>query len=127
MAKEPENKPNNIHVVILCGGGGKRLWPVSTKALPKQFVSLLGEGKTLFEETVERAKLITSTENIWVITAKGYENLIFKQFPQVKKDQVIVEPIAKNTAMAHVVSSFYVYYKSASHNCQFSLRSPHTR
>lgn len=111
MAKEPENKPNNIHVVILCGGGGKRLWPVSTKTLPKQFVSLLGSDKTLFEETVERAKLITSIENIWVITAKGYENLIFRQFPQVQKNQVIVEPIAKNTAMAHVVSSFYVYYK----------------
>ncbi len=124
MAKELENKSKNIHVVILCGGGGKRLWPVSTKKLPKQFVSLLGSGKTLFEETVERAKLITKPENIWIITAKGYEDLIFKQFPEASKDQVIVEPVAKNTAMAHVVSSFFVYNKDP-HAIIVNLASDH--
>ncbi len=99
-------------VVILCGGGGKRLWPLSTKEKPKQFVSIWEGKKTLFQESVERAKLLTKSENIWVITGKDYLDFIFDQFPKVLKNQVIIEPEAKNTALAHIVSSFFVYKKN---------------
>lgn len=99
------------HVVILCGGGGTRLWPVSTTQRPKQFVGILENKKTFFQDAVERALKITLAENIWVITNKNYLRFIYKQFPQVQKDQVIVEPEAKNTAMAHVVSTFFIFKK----------------
>jgi mannose-1-phosphate guanylyltransferase len=99
------------HVVILCGGGGTRLWPVSTREKPKQFVSVLEGERTLFEETVERALKLAKKDNIWVITNKNYVDYIYQQFPGVRKDQVIIEPEAKNTAMAHVVSTFFVAKK----------------
>jgi mannose-1-phosphate guanylyltransferase len=99
------------HVVILCGGGGTRLWPVSTRPQPKQFVSILENGKTLFQETVDRALRLAERDNIWVITNKDYVHYIHNQFPGIRRDQVIVEPEAKNTAMAHVVSTFFIAKK----------------
>jgi mannose-1-phosphate guanylyltransferase len=115
---------SEIYVVILCGGGGKRLWPVSTRQKPKQFISILGEEKTLFQETVERAKLLAKPENIWVITGKDYLDFIHKQAPEISNQHIIIEPEAKNTAMAHIVSSFFIY-KEDPHAIIVNLASDH--
>ena len=60
------------HVVIMAGGAGNRLWPMSTEEMPKQFVDVLGCGRTLLQLTAERFSGICPAENLWVVTSEKY-------------------------------------------------------
>ncbi len=99
---------NHLYVLVLCGGSGTRLWPVSREDSPKQFAKLF-EGKSLFNLTFERALKITTLENIYVATAQKYKNFVYKSVPRLPKDQVICEPIRRDTALAHAVGALYIY------------------
>lgn len=89
---------NNTHLVILAGGGGTRLWPLSTEGLPKQFLDILGCGKSLLQQTAERFEGLVPPENIWVATSAEYKDMIKEHLPQVPERNILVEPCRRNTA-----------------------------
>ena len=90
-------KENN-HIVIMAGGIGSRLWPISTPDYPKQFIDVLGTGKSLIQMTVERFLPVASPENFWVVTGSRYVSMVKKQLPDIPADHILAEPEGRNTA-----------------------------
>lgn len=88
----------HTHVVIMAGGIGSRFWPMSTPDLPKQFVDIMGIGKTLIQMTVERFSALCPMSNFWVVTGEKYVDLVKEQLPQLPDDNILAEPAARNTA-----------------------------
>ena len=88
----------NKYAVIMAGGIGSRFWPISTTAHPKQFIDILGTGKTLIQQTYKRFRKICPPENIFVVTNEMYKGLVNEQLPDLSDEQILCEPIAKNTA-----------------------------
>lgn len=88
----------NTHVVIMAGVIGSRLWPVSTPEMPKQFIDLLGVGKSLIQLTVERFLPVCNHSGIWVVTSEKYVDTVRKQLPRIPEDQILAEPVPRNTA-----------------------------
>lgn len=86
------------HLVIMAGGIGSRFWPVSTKDCPKQFVDILGNGKSLLQETVERFKDICPAKNVWIVTSDKYARITKEQLPDVPAGNILLEPCRRNTA-----------------------------
>ena len=86
------------HVVIMAGGIGSRFWPMSTIDCPKQFIDVLGCGKSLLQLTVERFSGICPPENIWVLTSEKYAPLVEEQLPGISKENILKEPCRRNTA-----------------------------
>ena len=86
------------HVVIMAGGVGSRLWPISTPRRPKQFIDLLGIGKTLIQFTVERFTPVCDLKHIWVVTSAGYVGLVKEQLPGILPGHILAEPEPRNTA-----------------------------
>ena len=84
--------------VIMAGGIGSRFWPLSRTKRPKQFLDILGTGKTLLQQTYDRIKEIIPAENILVVTNQDYGELVLKQLPLLKPEQVLLEPLRRNTA-----------------------------
>lgn len=90
-------KTNN-HLVIMAGGVGSRFWPMSTAEKPKQFIDVLGVGKTLIQLTVERFGDLVSPENVWVVTNQKYAPIVEEQLPDIPKSNILCEPCRRNTA-----------------------------
>lgn len=88
----------NHYCVIMAGGIGSRFWPLSRTEKPKQFVDILGVGKTFIQMTFERFASFIPTENFVVVTGEVYKDLVLEQLPQLKEDQVLLEPMRRNTA-----------------------------
>lgn len=86
------------HIVIMAGGIGSRFWPMSTPEYPKQFIDVMGVGKSLIQLTVERFKNICPKENFWVVTSEKYVDIVKEQLPQVPEQHILAEPEARNTA-----------------------------
>ena len=86
------------HLVIMAGGVGSRFWPMSTTECPKQFIDVLGIGKSLLQLTVERFGNIISPENIWVVTNRSYADIVAKQLPDMPRENILCEPCRRNTA-----------------------------
>lgn len=86
------------YAVIMAGGVGSRFWPVSTKVKPKQFIDILGTGKSLLRQTYERFRKIIPAENIYVVTNEIYVDLVREHIPEMEIEQIVAEPFAKNTA-----------------------------
>lgn len=86
------------HVVIMAGGIGSRFWPMSTESCPKQFIDVLGCGKSLLQLTVDRFAGICPIENVWVLTSEKYASLVEEQLPMVPKENILKEPCRRNTA-----------------------------
>lgn len=91
------NNKNN-HLVIMAGGVGSRFWPMSTKECPKQFIDVLGVGRTLLQLTVDRFGDICPAENVWVVTNQQYAELCREQLPEVPASHILLEPCRRNTA-----------------------------
>ncbi|MBA4302838.1 MAG: mannose-1-phosphate guanylyltransferase [Sphingobacteriaceae bacterium] len=91
---------NKLYVIIMAGGVGSRLWPMSTHQKPKQFVDLLGTGETLLQSTYQRALHLTPAEQVLVVTNKQWVHLVQEQLPGILPSQMVVEPMRKNTATA---------------------------
>jgi mannose-1-phosphate guanylyltransferase len=89
---------NQNYCVIMAGGIGSRFWPYSTTAKPKQFLDILGIGKTLLQQTVERFEKIMPSENILIVTNKIYLDIIQQQVPQIPLQNILLEPQRRNTA-----------------------------
>ena len=88
----------NNHVVIMAGGIGSRFWPMSTEEKPKQFIDVLGVGRSLLQLTFDRFKGICNPENVWVLTNKNYADLVHEQLPEVPVGNILREPSRRNTA-----------------------------
>lgn len=86
------------HVVIMAGGIGSRFWPMSVPEYPKQFIDVMGVGKSLIQLTVERFKDICPKENFWVVTSEKYVDIVKEQLPQIPAQHILAEPEARNTA-----------------------------
>jgi len=91
-------KNTNHYAILMAGGIGSRFWPVSTTHDPKQFQDILGVGSTLIQTTFHRLAKIMPTENIIILTHKDYKEIVKKQLPQVKDEQIVLEPEMRNTA-----------------------------
>ena len=88
----------NNHVVIMAGGVGSRFWPLSTPEFPKQFIDILGCGRTLIQLTVDRFKGIAPMSNFWVVTNAAYVDIVKQQIPDMPASHILAEPAARNTA-----------------------------
>ncbi|MBP3823661.1 MAG: mannose-1-phosphate guanylyltransferase [Bacteroidaceae bacterium] len=86
------------HLVIMAGGVGSRFWPMSTPQRPKQFIDILGCGRTLLQLTFDRFAGICPNENIWVVTSAAYAQLVRQQLPEIPGSNILLEPCRRNTA-----------------------------
>lgn len=86
------------HLVIMAGGVGSRFWPMSTVERPKQFIDVLGVGRTLFQLTYDRFEGICKPENVWVVTNAKYAAIVHEQLPEIPEGNILKEPCRRNTA-----------------------------
>ncbi|QTE23931.1 mannose-1-phosphate guanylyltransferase [Polaribacter cellanae] len=102
---------NNKHyyAVIMAGGIGTRFWPISTSTYPKQFHDVLGVGQSLIQRTFERINDLVPSKNILIATNKNYEDLVLQQLPKVNKNQLLLEPVIKNTAPCILYAALKIY------------------
>lgn len=100
---------HNNYVAIMAGGIGSRFWPESRQKLPKQFLDLLGTGKTLIQWTYHRFNAICPKENIFVITHESYVDIVRQQLPDLNPDNIIGEPYRKNTAPSAAFIAHKIY------------------
>lgn len=84
--------------LIMAGGKGERFWPKSRLSYPKQFLSLTDDGKTMIQHTVDRILPLVDYENIYIVTNKDYKELVMSQLPLIREENIICEPVGKNTA-----------------------------
>jgi mannose-1-phosphate guanylyltransferase len=88
----------NHYCVIMAGGIGSRFWPLSKISKPKQFLDILGIGRSLLQSTYDRFREIILPENIIIVTSTIYKDFVFEQLPGLDPSQVLLEPMRKNTA-----------------------------
>ena len=88
----------DFYAVIMAGGIGSRFWPVSQTDHPKQFIDILGTGKTLIQTTYDRFLHIVPKENIYIVTNETYRDLVKEQLPDMEDQQILGEPVMRNTA-----------------------------
>lgn len=87
-----------ITALIMAGGRGERFWPKSRKNMPKQFLSLTDDGKTMIQLTVERIASVVDMEDIYIATNKDYKELVRSQLPGIPEKNILCEPVGRNTA-----------------------------
>jgi len=98
----------HYYAVIMAGGVGSRFWPVSTQENPKQFHDMLGIGESLIQNTFSRLKKIIPVENIMVATNARYKELVVKHLQDISEDQILLEPVMRNTAPCVLYSAFKI-------------------
>lgn len=89
---------DNFYCVIMAGGVGSRFWPVSRNSRPKQFLDILGVGRTFLQMTFDRFAKIIPAERILVVTSVVYEDIVREQLPQIPRENILLEPYKRNTA-----------------------------
>ena len=89
---------NNNHLVIMAGGVGSRFWPMSTEETPKQFIDVLGVGRSLLQLTRDRFESVVPHDNIWVVTNRKYVHMVQQQLPDMPTNHILCEPCRRNTA-----------------------------
>jgi len=99
------------YVAIMAGGIGSRFWPMSRTNHPKQFLDVLGTGKTLIQQTFERYIKVVPPENVFVVTSQEYVDTVKKQLPQLAVENILSEPFRKNTAPCIAFVSFKLFQK----------------
>lgn len=96
--KNTEEKNKHHYCVILAGGRGKRLWPLSREEKPKQFIDVFDIGCSLLQLTYRRFSRLVPKENIYVTTLSDYRDIVMEQLPELSQDQLLVEPLSRGTA-----------------------------
>ncbi|MBI5858299.1 MAG: mannose-1-phosphate guanylyltransferase [Sphingobacteriales bacterium] len=99
------------YVAIMAGGIGSRFWPMSRANFPKQFLDILGLGKTLIQQTYERYRELVPLENIYVITSEEYVSIVKKQLKDIPEENILAEPSRKNTAPCIAYMAFKLLKK----------------
>lgn len=104
------------HLVLMAGGVGSRFWPMSTPECPKQFIDVMGVGRTLLQLTYDRFRGLVPDENVWVLTNKDYAEIVFEQLPDINKNHILLEPIRRNTAPCIAYASWRIKTLDANAN-----------
>lgn len=104
----------------MAGGIGSRFWPMSTPEKPKQFIDVLGIGRTLIQLTVERFEGVIPTENVWVVTSEKYKDIVKEQIADIPESHILMEPCMRNTAPCIEYVSRKIYSKYPEANLVFS-------
>ncbi len=105
-------KRENIYCVIMAGGIGTRFWPLSTHKTPKQFIDVLGIGRTFIQMTYDRFLRVCPPENFIVVTGTAYKDLVLEQLPDLQEHQVLLEPHRKNTAPCIAYANHHIAAKN---------------
>jgi mannose-1-phosphate guanylyltransferase len=92
----------------MAGGIGARFWPMSRTAHPKQFIDILGTGKTLIQQTFERFIKVCPKENVYIVTNEIYKEMILEQLPEITASQILCEPMRRNTAPAIAYAAYKI-------------------
>jgi len=100
---------NNNYGLIMAGGVGSRFWPLSTPERPKQFLDVLGIGKSLLRLTFERLQGLVPDDQIYILTNTSYRDLVLEQLPELSAEQVLCEPMRKNTAPCIAYAATKIY------------------
>ena len=104
------------HVVIMAGGIGSRFWPLSTPEYPKQFIDILGVGRTLIQLTYDRFSGIVPDQNVWVVTNAKYVDIVKEQLTNIPAKNIFAEPAARNTAPCIAWACWCIRQKDADAN-----------
>jgi mannose-1-phosphate guanylyltransferase len=99
----------NNYAIIMAGGIGSRFWPMSTTKYPKQFHDILGIGKSLLQLTFDRLNHLVPKENIYIVTNEIYEDQVLEQLEGISNNQVLLEPVMRNTAPCIAYAAFKIY------------------
>ncbi len=99
---------SNNYCIIMAGGIGARFWPMSKTSRPKQFIDILGTGKTLIQQTFDRFLKVCPKENIYIVTNDLYKDLVIQQLSGISENQVLCEPIRRNTAPAIAYAAYKI-------------------
>jgi mannose-1-phosphate guanylyltransferase len=99
---------NNTYCVIMAGGIGTRFWPISRQSTPKQFLDILGTGKSFIRSTYERFAAMVPNENFLVVTNQRYKAQVLEHIPELKESQILCEPIGRNTAPCIAYAAYYL-------------------
>jgi mannose-1-phosphate guanylyltransferase len=102
----------NNYCIIMAGGVGSRFWPMSRTAQPKQFIDILGTGKSLIQQTFERFMGICPPENVFVVTHEFYKEQVLEQLPALSEDQVLLEPSRRNTAPCIAYAAYKILQRN---------------
>ena len=103
---------NNNYCIIMAGGSGTRFWPVSRNARPKQFLDILGLGKTFIRMTFNRFAQFIPPSNIYVVTSEQYFALTKSQLPQIPEENILLEPFKRNTAPCIAYATYKILKKN---------------
>ena len=98
----------NNYCIIMAGGIGSRFWPMSKSSMPKQFLDILGTGRTFIQMTFDRFKKVCPVENFYIVTSVDYKELVLQQLPELTEDQVLLEPLRRNTAPCVAYASYRI-------------------
>jgi mannose-1-phosphate guanylyltransferase len=107
---------NNNYCVIMAGGIGSRFWPLSTIEKPKQFLDILGIGRTLLQLTYDRFIKIVPNENFLVVTSESHRDIVLNQLPSLQESQVLSEPLRRNTAPCIAYATFKILNRNVDAN-----------
>lgn len=112
--KKTSEKEKEFCALIMAGGRGTRFWPKSTEDKPKQFLNLVGK-KTMIQDTFDRISKKISKNKIFVVTSQRYENILKEQLPELPENNIIIEPVGRNTAPCILLACLYInqIYKNA--------------
>lgn len=108
QSKKADMSKNN-YVIIMAGGLGSRFWPVSRNAKPKQFLDMLGTGRTFIQQTFDRFAKVIPIDNILVVTSVQYKDLVEQQLPLLKKEHILLEPYRRNTAPCMAYATYKLF------------------
>lgn len=104
----------------MAGGIGSRFWPMSTPERPKQFIDVLGTGRTLIQMTFDRFEGLVDPANVWVVTSEKYKKYVREQLPAIPEDNILLEPCMRSTAPCIAYVSWKIASRDASANLVFS-------
>ena len=110
----------------MAGGVGSRFWPMSTAEKPKQFIDVLGTGRSLLQLTFDRFKGVCSPENVWVVTSVNYKDVVKEQLPEIPETNILCEPCRRNTAPCIAYVSWRIKAKDRNANIVVSPTRPET-
>lgn len=107
---------DNNYCIIMAGGIGSRFWPLSRVVKPKQFLDILGVGRTFLQQTFDRFSTIIPKENFLVVTSVKYRDLVLEQLPELTEEQVLLEPLRRNTAPCLAYAAYKIKIKNPDAN-----------
>jgi len=106
----------NNYCIIMAGGVGSRFWPFSTNSKPKQFLDFFGTGRSLLQMTFDRFLPLVPAENIYIVTNQKYKDMIMQQLPALSEQQILLEPMRRNTAPCIAYAAYKIREKAPKAN-----------